>query len=53
MKFTVDSELDLPGGVATSIGSCADELASLISRRGGDKEAAVRFQGEVRTTHVQ
>lgn len=53
MRFTIDSELDLPGGVAGSIGSCADELSSLISRGRGDEEAAVRIQGEGWTTQVQ
>lgn len=51
--LTVDSELDLPGGVARSIGGCADELSSLISRRGSNAKAAVRIQGEARTTQVQ
>lgn len=53
VRLTIDSELDLPGGVASSIGSCADELASLVSRRGKDEEAAVRIQGEDGTTQVQ
>lgn len=53
MRFTVDSELDLPGGVAGSIVSCADELSSLISRGGGDEEAAIRIQREGWTTQVQ
>ncbi len=53
MRFTIDSELDLPGGRPGSIGSCADELSSLISRGGGDEEAAVRIQGEGWTTQVQ
>lgn len=53
MRPTIDSELDLPGGKARSIGSCADELSGLISRRGSDAKAAVRIQGEGRTTQVQ
>lgn len=53
MRFTIDSELDLPGGVASSIGSCADEFSTLISRGGVDKEAAIRIQGEGWTTQVQ
>lgn len=50
--FTIDNELDLPGSVAGSISSCADKLSSLVSRGGGDEEAAVRIQGEGRTTQV-
>lgn len=50
---TIDGELDLPGGVASSIGGCADELSSLFSRRGSDMKAAVRIHGEGRTTQVQ
>lgn len=50
--FTIDSELNLPGGIASSIGSCADELSSLISRGRGDEQAAFRIQGEGRTTQV-
>lgn len=44
MKFTIDSELDLSGDVASSIGSCADEFSTLISGRGVDEEAAVRIE---------
>lgn len=53
MKLTIDSELHLSGGIAGSVGSCADELSALISRRRSDAKAAVRVQGEVRTTQVQ
>lgn len=53
MRHTIDSELDLPGGVASSIGSRTDELSGLISRRRNDVQAAVRVQGEGRTTQVQ
>lgn len=53
IKFTIDSELDLSGGVASSIGSCADEFSTLISGRGVDEEAAVRIEGEGWTTQVQ
>jgi len=53
MRFTVDGELDLPGGGACSVGGGADELSGLVSRRGGDEEAAVRTQRERRTAHMQ
>lgn len=53
MRFTIDSELDLPRGIASSIGCCADEFSSLISRGGGDVETAIRIQGEGWTTQVQ
>lgn len=52
-RFTIDSELDLSGGVASSIGSCTDELSALISRSGVDEEATFRIQGEGWTTQVQ
>lgn len=53
MSFTIDCELDLPGCMACSVGSCAEELSSLVSRGGGDEEAAVRVHGEGWTTQVQ
>lgn len=51
--FTVDSELNLPGVKAGSIGGCADELSSLTSRGGGDAEAAVSVEQEGWTTQIQ
>lgn len=53
MRFTIDSELDLSWGIASSIGSCADELSGLISRGGSDEEAAVRIKREGWTTQIQ
>lgn len=53
MSFTIDSELDLPGGVTSGIGGCADEFSTLISRGGFDEEAAIGVQGETWTTQVQ
>lgn len=51
--FTINGELDPPGGVASSVGRHADELATLMTRRRVDVEAAVRIQGEVWTTQIQ
>lgn len=53
MGLTVDSELDPPGGVARGVGRRAEELSTLVSRGGGDQEAAVGIQGEGWTTQVQ
>lgn len=53
MMFTVDRQLNLPRGVSGSIGSRADEFTALVSRRGVDAEAAIRIEGEGRTTQVQ
>lgn len=53
MGFTINSELDPPGGVASSVGRRADELSALVPRRRVDEQAAVRIQEEVWTTQVQ
>lgn len=53
MGFTINSELDPPGGVASSVGRHADELSTLVPRRRVDKEAAIRIQEEVWATQVQ
>lgn len=53
MGFTINSELDPPGGVASSVGRHADELSTLVPRRRVDEEAAIRIQEEVWTTQVQ
>lgn len=51
--FTINGELDPPGGAASCIGRRADELSTLIPRRRVDEEAAIRIQEEVWTTHIQ
>lgn len=51
--FTINSKLDPPGGVASSVGRHADELSALVPRRRVDEEAAIRIQEEVWTTQVQ
>ena len=53
MPFTVNGELDPPGGVASSVACHADELSTLVPRRRADEEAAIRIQEEVWTTQVQ
>lgn len=53
MGFTINSELDPPGGLASSVGRHADELSTLVPRRRVDEEAAIRIQEEVWTTQVQ